>query len=107
MRTKTGIMLGLGATRDEVMEAMDDLLEAGVHIITLGQYLQPTQKQHPLIDYIHSVQFAELKEDGMEKGFRYVESGTMVRYSYHPKRQLFDFTLTFKLVSCFYIATLN
>lgn len=90
MRTKTGIMLGLGEAEAEVLEAMDHLLEAGVHILTLGQYLQPTQKHHPVIEYIHPDQFARYKEAGMQKGFRYVESGPMVRSSYHAERHLFD-----------------
>ncbi|QEC54090.1 lipoic acid synthetase [Anseongella ginsenosidimutans] len=90
MRTKTGIMLGLGETEAEVLEAMDHLLEAGVHILTLGQYLQPTQKHHPVIEYIHPDQFAKYKEAGLGKGFRYVESGPMVRSSYHAERHLFD-----------------
>lgn len=88
MRTKTGIMLGLGETEGEVEEAMDDLLEAGVHVLTLGQYLRPTKKHHPVIEYVHPDTFARLKETGLEKGFKYVESGPMVRSSYHAERHL-------------------
>lgn len=91
LRTKSGIMLGLGETEDEVYEAMDDLLENGVHILTLGQYLQPTRKHHAVIEYIHPDLFAKFKEVGMKKGFRVVESGPMVRSSYHAEKHLFDF----------------
>jgi lipoyl synthase len=89
LRTKSGIMLGLGEKEEEVLEAMDDLLKNGVHILTLGQYLQPTRKHHPVIEYIHPDQFAKYKEIGMEKGFRVVESGPMVRSSYHAEKHLF------------------
>jgi lipoyl synthase len=91
LRTKSGIMLGLGETEDEIYEAMDDLLANGVHILTLGQYLQPTRKHHPVVEYIHPDLFAKFKEVGMEKGFRVVESGALVRSSYHAEKHLFDF----------------
>lgn len=91
LRTKSGIMLGLGETEEEVYEAMDDLLASGVHILTLGQYLQPTRKHHNVIEYIHPDQFAKYKEIGLEKGFRVVESGPMVRSSYHAEKHLFEF----------------
>lgn len=91
LRTKSGIMLGLGETEDEIYEAMDDLLANGVHILTLGQYLQPTRKHHEVIEYIHPDKFALYKEIGMQKGFRVVESGPMVRSSYHAEKHLFDF----------------
>lgn len=90
LRTKSGIMLGLGETEDEVYESMDDLLNAGVHILTLGQYLQPTKKHHEVIEFIHPDAFARFKEAGLKKGFRYVESGPMVRSSYHAEKHLFD-----------------
>ncbi len=90
LRTKSGIMLGLGEKEDEVLESMDDLLANGVHILTLGQYLQPTRKHHQVIEYIHPDQFAKYKEIGMQKGFRVVESGPMVRSSYHAEKHLFD-----------------
>jgi lipoic acid synthetase len=83
-------MLGLGEREEDVLEAMDDLLEAGVHILTLGQYLQPTRNHHPVIDWIHPDQFASYKEWGLKKGFRYVESGPLVRSSYHAEKHLFD-----------------
>lgn len=90
LRTKSGIMLGLGETVPDVLEAMDDLLEAGVHILTLGQYLQPTRNHHPVVDWITPDQFASYKEIGLQKGFRYVESGPLVRSSYHAEKHLFE-----------------
>ncbi|UKJ08338.1 lipoyl synthase [Solitalea lacus] len=89
LRTKSGIMLGFGETEDEIFEAMDDLLEAGVHILTIGQYLQPTKNHHAIIEFIHPDQFAKYKEVGLAKGFRYVESGPLVRSSYHAEKHLF------------------
>ncbi len=89
LRTKSGIMLGLGETTKEVYEAMDDLLEAGVHILTLGQYLQPTGKHHAVIEYIKPDVFFEMKVEGLKRGFKYVESGPMVRSSYHAEKHLF------------------
>lgn len=91
LRTKSGIMLGLGETEDEVLESMNDLLNNGVQILTLGQYLQPTRKHHQVIEYIHPDQFAKYKEIGMQQGFRVVESGPMVRSSYHAEKHLFEF----------------
>jgi lipoic acid synthetase len=91
LRTKSGIMLGLGETEADVMEAMTDLLEAGVHILTLGQYLQPTRNHHPVIDWITPEQFGKYKSLGLEMGFKYVESGPLVRSSYHAEKHLFDF----------------
>ena len=91
LRTKTGIMLGLGETEEDILEAMDDLVANGVHILTLGQYLQPTKNHHPVVDWIHPDQFAKYKEIGLAKGLRYVESGPLVRSSYHAEKHLFDF----------------
>jgi lipoic acid synthetase len=91
LRTKSGIMLGLGETEEEVIESMNDLVNNGVHILTLGQYLQPTRKHHQVIEYIHPDQFAKYKEIGMQLGFRVVESGPMVRSSYHAEKHLFEF----------------
>jgi len=90
LRTKSGIMLGLGEREEDILEAMDDLLEAGVQILTLGQYLQPTRGHHPVIDWIHPDQFAFYKQVGLDKGFRYVESGPLVRSSYHAEKHLFE-----------------
>jgi len=90
LRTKSGIMLGLGETEEDVLEAMNDLLEAGVHILTLGQYLQPTRNHHPVIDWIHPDQFERYKQFGLNMGFKYVESGPLVRSSYHAEKHLFE-----------------
>ena len=81
--TKSGIMLGLGETEEEVLQALDDLREAGVTVITLGQYLRPSAKHLPVVEYIHPDQFARLKIIAEEKGFRHVASGPLVRSSYH------------------------
>jgi lipoic acid synthetase len=90
LRTKSGIMLGLGEYEEDVLEAMGDLMNAGVQILTLGQYLQPTRSHHPVIDWIHPDQFARYKEIGLAMGFRYVESGPLVRSSYHAEKHLFE-----------------
>lgn len=87
-RTKSGLMLGLGETEDEVLEAMDDLRKAGVEILTLGQYLQPTKKHLPVLEFVHPDKFARYKTAGLEKGFRYVESGPLVRSSYHAEKHI-------------------
>ncbi|MFN2422195.1 MAG: lipoyl synthase [Cryomorphaceae bacterium] len=89
MNTKSGIMLGLGETEDEVIETMDDLRAVNVDVITLGQYLQPTRKHLPVVDFVTPEKFAEYKEIGLAKGFRYVESGPLVRSSYHAEKHLF------------------
>lgn len=89
IRTKSGVMLGLGELEHEVLETMDDLLAAGVHILTLGQYLQPTRSHLPVAEYIHPDVFASYKKIGLEKGFKYVESGPLVRSSYHAEKHLF------------------
>ena len=80
---KSGIMLGLGEREDEVLEVMDDLLDAGVSIFTIGQYLQPTSAHLPVTEYVHPDTFAMYKDIGLEKGFRYVESAPLVRSSYN------------------------
>jgi lipoic acid synthetase len=90
LRTKSGIMLGLGETEEDVLEAMADLLAVGVHILTLGQYLQPSRTHHPVIDWITPEQFEKYKTIGLEMGFKYVESGPLVRSSYHAEKHLFD-----------------
>ena len=81
--TKSGIMLGLGEREDEVLTAMDDLLEHNVTVLTLGQYLRPSAKHLPVVDYIHPDQFDHLKSIAEKKGFRHVASGPLVRSSYH------------------------
>ena len=87
-RSKSGIMLGLGETEDEVFEAMDDLLANGLDVLTLGQYLQPTKLHLEIAEYIHPDKFALYKEEGMKRGFKYVESGPMVRSSYHAEKHI-------------------
>ncbi|RFC54658.1 lipoyl synthase [Brumimicrobium aurantiacum] len=92
MRTKSGIMLGLGETHEEVLETMEDLRSVGTDIITLGQYLQPTQKHIPVAEFVTPERFEEYKRKGIEMGFKYVESGPLVRSSYHAERHIFDMT---------------
>jgi lipoic acid synthetase len=89
MKTKSGIMLGLGEIKEEVLETMDDLRKVGLDILTLGQYLQPTKKHLPVKEFVHPDLFAFYKEEGLRKGFRYVESGPLVRSSYHAEKHLF------------------
>ncbi len=88
MRTKTGIMLGLGEAKEEVIESMRNLVAVGVDVLTLGQYLQPTKKHLPVHRFVHPNEFAELCEIGYELGFDYVESGPLVRSSYHSERHV-------------------
>ena len=87
-RTKTGIMLGLGESKDEVFEAMDHLAENGCDILTLGQYLQPTKMHHEVIEFIHPDMFDLYREEGLKRGIKYVESGPLVRSSYHSERHV-------------------
>lgn len=86
--TKSGIMVGLGESKDEVLQTMDDLLEAGCKILTIGQYLQPTHKHYPVAEYITPEQFLEYKTIGEKKGFQTVESGPLVRSSYHAEKHI-------------------
>lgn len=88
MRTKSGIMLGLGERKEEVVQTMKDLHASGVDVITIGQYLQPTKKHLPLVRFVHPNEFTELKEIGYKLGFDYVESGPLVRSSYHSDRHV-------------------
>lgn len=87
-RTKSGIMLGLGETVDEVHKAMDDLVEHGLDILTLGQYLQPTKMHIEVAEFIHPDQFDKYREEGLARGLKYVESGPLVRSSYHAERHV-------------------
>lgn len=87
-RTKSGIMLGLGETEDEVLKAMDDLLAHGCDVLTLGQYLQPTKMHLEIKEYVTPAQFLKYKEIGEAKGFKIVESGPMVRSSYHAEKHI-------------------
>lgn len=88
MRTKSGVMLGLGEAKEEVLQTMHDLRNSGVDVITLGQYLQPTKKHLPVIRFVHPDEFAEYREAGYNMGFDYVESGPLVRSSYHSERHV-------------------
>ena len=88
-RTKSGIMLGLGETQDEVFKAMDDLAANSLDILTLGQYLQPTKMHHEVIEWIHPETFAMYKEQGVMRGLKYVESGPLVRSSYHAEKHVY------------------
>jgi lipoyl synthase len=87
-RTKTGIMLGLGEKKEEVYQAMDDLAANGLDILTLGQYLQPTKRHIEVAEFIHPDLFAHYKEEGLRRGLKYVESGPLVRSSYHAERHV-------------------
>lgn len=86
--SKSGIMLGLGETEAEVLETMDDLLAAGCQILTIGQYLQPTRNNYPVMEYITPQQFEKLKQIGKQKGFKFIESAPLVRSSYHAEKFL-------------------
>ena len=89
MRTKSWVMLGLGESHEEVLETMEDLRSVQVDILTLGQYLQPTPKHLPVVEFITPERFDEYREIGLKMGFRYVESGPLVRSSYHAEKHLF------------------
>jgi len=89
MKTKSGVMLGLGESEEEVLETMDDLRAVNVDILTLGQYLQPTKEHLPVEEFITPEKFTHYKEIGLQKGFRFVESGPLVRSSYHAEKHLF------------------
>jgi len=87
-RTKSGIMLGLGESDEEIFKAMDDLVEQGLDILTLGQYLQPTKLHLEVVEYVHPDKFEFFKEEGLKRGIKYVESGPLVRSSYHAERHV-------------------
>ena len=88
IRSKSGVMLGLGETYDEVVETMEDLRAVGCQVVTLGQYLQPTPKHLPVAEFVHPDTFAKLETLGQEMGFRHVESGPLVRSSYHAEKHV-------------------
>lgn len=90
IRAKSGIMLGLGETREEILQTMDDLLENGCEVMTIGQYLQPTKNHYQVKEYVHPEIFAEYGEIGKQKGFRHIESSPMVRSSFHAERHVKD-----------------
>lgn len=88
IRTKSGIMVGLGETEEEVMQAMDDLRSVKCDVVTIGQYLQPTPKNLPVKQFVHPDQFERYRKAAVEKGFLYVESGPLVRSSYHAEKHV-------------------
>lgn len=88
IRSKSGIMLGLGETPDEIIQTMDDLLSVGCEVMTIGQYLQPTARHYPVQEYIHPEIFEQYRLEGLRRGFRHIESAPMVRSSYHAERHL-------------------
>ena len=85
---KTGIMVGLGETEDEVLELMDNVLETGASVLTIGQYLQPSRKNIPVAEYIHPDQFEKYRQMALDKGFKQVESAPLVRSSYHAEKHI-------------------
>lgn len=87
-RSKSGIMLGVGETKEEVLKAMDDLVENQLMILTLGQYLQPTKMHLEVAEYVHPETFEMYREEGLKRGLKYVESGPLVRSSYHAERHV-------------------
>jgi lipoic acid synthetase len=87
VRTKSGIMLGLGEEKDEVLQSLQDLKDNGCDVVTLGQYLQPTKRHLEVAEFITPDQFAHYKEEGLRRGLKYVESGPLVRSSYHADEQ--------------------
>ena len=90
MRTKSGIMLGLGETEQEILETMDDLRAVDVDILTMGQYLQPTPKHLPVAEFVTPEKFEEYRLIALEKGFKFVESAPLVRSSYHAEKHMAD-----------------
>ncbi|MCM1475193.1 MAG: lipoyl synthase [Muribaculaceae bacterium] len=88
IRSKSGIMLGLGETPEEILETMDDLRNVGCEVMTIGQYLQPTKSHYPVQEYVTPATFASYAEEGRRRGFRHIESSPMVRSSYHAEKHL-------------------
>jgi lipoic acid synthetase len=87
-RSKSGIMLGIGEKEDEVIETLKDLRTVGCEVVTIGQYLQPSPKHLPIIEFITPEKFKEYETLGLEMGFKYVESGPLVRSSYHAEKHV-------------------
>ncbi len=87
-RTKSGIMLGLGETENEVIQTLEDLRNVGLDIVTIGQYLQPSKRHLPVKEFIHPDQFEKYEKIGLDMGFRHVESGALVRSSYKAQKHL-------------------
>ena len=88
VRTKSGVMVGLGETEEELLETINDLAAVNCDVITIGQYLQPTPKHLPVARFVHPDEFKKWKEIALNKGFRYVESGALVRSSYHAEKHI-------------------
>jgi lipoic acid synthetase len=88
MRTKSGIMLGLGEAKEEVVQTLQDLKDNGCDVVTIGQYLQPTKKHLPVVRFVHPDEFASYREIGYQLGLDYVESGPLVRSSYHSEKHV-------------------
>lgn len=87
-KPKSGIMVGLGENEDEVIQTMDDLISVGCKVLTIGQYLQPTKKHLTVKEFVKPAQFNKYREIGLEKGFQFVESGPLVRSSYHAEKHI-------------------
>ena len=87
-RSKSGIMLGIGETEEEVIETMNDLRNVGCQVLTIGQYLQPTPKHLPILEFVHPDKFKQYEEYGLKEGFLFVESGPLVRSSYHAEKHV-------------------
>lgn len=87
-RTKSGVMVGLGETQEQIFRVMDDLVAHGLDILTIGQYLQPTKRHHEVMEYVHPDVFELYREEGLKRGLKYVESGPLVRSSYHAERHV-------------------
>jgi len=88
MRTKSGIMLGLGEEKEEVLQSLQDLADNGCDVVTMGQYLQPSAKHLPVVRFVHPDEFAYYRDEGYRMGIDYVESGPLVRSSYHSERHV-------------------
>jgi lipoic acid synthetase len=89
VKTKCGLMVGLGETEEEIIETINDLAAVNCDVLTIGQYLQPTTKHLPVARFVHPDEFKRHKEYALSKGFRYVESGPLVRSSYHAEKHVF------------------
>lgn len=88
LATKSGIMLGMGESNDEVVQALRDLAAVGVEVVTLGQYLRPSREHHPVLRWVSPEEFESLRQEGLSLGIRYVDAGPMVRSSYHAERHV-------------------
>jgi lipoyl synthase len=87
-RAKSGIMLGIGETEEEVIQTLEDMRSVGVEVVTIGQYLRPSPEHMPILEFVHPDKFREYERIGLEKGFKFVESGPLVRSSYHAEKHI-------------------